>query len=296
MQYTVTVSELSTAAATSLSHALEESMEPPLAVSINETDEALGLWNVIAYLDGEEAAKACAAFVERLGHSAVAETLPAIDWVRRSLEGLPPVRAGRFFLHGAHDRAKRRASGISIEIDAGTAFGTGHHGTTAGCLLALDRLLKQGKPARILDVGTGSGVLAIAAARALYCRVIASDIDPQAVSVTRANARLNQTANHIHAVEATGLRHPIIRKAAPYDLIFANILARPLLALAGGLAAALAGGGTVVLSGLTRDQRREVAAAYRNRGLIPLPPFYLGNWATLVFTKAKRPERRRSRR
>ena len=296
MQYTVTVLDLSAAAAGSLSRAIEESVEAPLAVSINETDEALGLWNVIAYLDGEDAAKACAAFAERLGYNALAEPLPNIDWVRRSLEGLPPVQAGRFFLYGAHDRARRRAGGISIEIDAGTAFGTGHHGTTAGCLLALDRLLKCRKPACILDVGTGSGVLAIAAVRALHCAVIASDIDPQAVSVARANARLNGTANHILGLEAVGLRHPVIRGAAPYDLIFANILARPLLALAGGLTAALAKGGTVVLSGLTRDQRREVAAAYRNRGLIPSPPFYLGNWATLVFTKAKRPERRRSRR
>ncbi len=157
-------------------------------------------------------------------------------------------------------------------------------------------MLKRRKPARILDVGTGSGVLAIAAARASHCRVIASDIDPQAVSVTRVNARLNGAANYIRGLEAVGLRHPIIRGAAPYDLIFANILARPLLALAGGLATALAEGGTIILSGLTRDQCREVAAAYRNRGLIPAPPLHLGNWTTLVFTKAKRPERRRSRR
>jgi ribosomal protein L11 methyltransferase len=291
MQYTVTVSELGAAEAERLSHALEESADAPLAISLNETDEARGTWNLIAYFGNEEAAKACAAFLRSRGYDDPAlAALLSVDWVRRSLEGLAPVAAGRFFLHGAHDRIKRRAGGISIEIDAGTAFGTGHHGTTAGCLLALDRLLKRKKPKRILDVGTGSGVLAIAAARALQVNVIAADIDPEAVVVTRANAQLNGAGNRVHAFRATGLRHGRIAGAAPYDLILANILARPLLALAGGFTAVLARGGTLVLSGLTRDQRREVSAAYRNRGLIPAPPFLLGNWATLVFTKKKRPE------
>ena len=291
MQHTVTVSSLSAAGADSLSHTLEESPDAPLAVSLNEIDEARGLWNVIAYVDDEDAAKACIARIEHLGHKASASPLPDVDWVRRSLEGLAPVSAGRFFLHGAHDRARRRAGGIAIEIDAGTAFGTGHHGTTAGCLLVLDRLVRRRRPKRILDVGTGSGVLAIAAARVLHTTVIASDIDPEAVSVTRANARLNGVAGHVRALHATGLRHSRIAAAAPYDLIFANILARPLVALAGGLAGALSPGGMLILSGLTHDQRREVSAAYRNRGLIPAPPLCLGNWATLVFTKAKRPER-----
>jgi ribosomal protein L11 methyltransferase len=291
MQYTVTVSGLSAAEAEAVSRAIEDSLDTPFAIGTNEIDEARGIWNVIVYLKGEETARDCGAFLRSREYDPTLAALPSVDWVRRSLEGLAPVSAGRFFLHGAHDRAKRRSGGIAIEIDAGTAFGTGHHGTTAGCLLVLDRLIKRRRPKRILDVGTGSGVLAIAAARALHARTVASDIDPEAVSVARANAQLNGAGNAIRILRATGLRHHAIAEAAPYDLIFANILARPLLALSGGLTGILARGGTLVLSGLTLDQRREVSAAYRNRGLIPTPPLRLGNWATLVFTKAKRPER-----
>jgi ribosomal protein L11 methyltransferase len=291
MQHTVTVSGLSAAGAEDLSRAIENFVDMPLAISTNEIDEARGIWNVIVYLDSEETARDCAAFLRSRGYGPVLASLPPVDWVRRSLEGLAPVSAGRFFLHGAHDRQRRRSGGISLEIDAGTAFGTGHHGTTAGCLLILDRLIKRGRPQRILDVGTGSGVLAIAAARALHAKTVASDIDPEAVSVACANAQINGSGSGIRILRATGLGHRAIADAAPYDLIFANILARPLLALSGGLTAILARGGTLVLSGLTLDQRREVSAAYRNRGLIPAPPLHLGNWATLAFTKAKRPER-----
>jgi ribosomal protein L11 methyltransferase len=218
--------------------------------------------------------------------------LPEIDWVRRSLEGLSPVVAGRFYLHGAHDRAHRRSGGISLEIDAGTAFGTGHHATTMGCLLALDDILKHKAPRQILDVGCGTGVLAIATAKALRRAVLANDIDPVATSVTRLNARANDVAPLVTAITAPGLKHRRIAAAAPFDLIFANILALPLVTLAGGLSATLAPGGTLVLSGLTHDQEALVRAAYRNRALIPRPPRRIGNWSTLVFDKkGKRPRR-----
>jgi ribosomal protein L11 methyltransferase len=293
MQFTLTIDGLSEARANELASLIEDQDSPPLAVTLNETDEGLKIWNVVAYFADEAEASDCSRHLASLRINCSIAALPDVDWVRRSLEGLAPVVAGRFHLHGSHDRARRREGGISLEIDAGTAFGTGHHGTTSGCLLALDGLLKRTVPERILDVGCGTGVLAIAAARALHRAVIASDIDPEAVTVTLANARNNGAASLIDAVTAPGLKHRRIAEAAPYDLIFANILARPLIALAGGLSQSLAPGGTLILSGLTCDQEQAVRAAYRNRGLIPANPIRLGNWATLIFAKTKRPQRLR---
>jgi ribosomal protein L11 methyltransferase len=287
----LTVPALSLAAAEDMANRFENSFRiEPLAVTINETDEANNHWETVAYFatdaDAEEA--------RRLLHllSGIISELPDKDWVRHSLEGLAPVVAGRFFLHGSHDRERRRHGGVPFEIDAGTAFGTGHHGTTAGCLLALDAILKRRRPQRILDLGCGTGVLAIAATLAAKRRTLATDIDPEAVRVTQLNAALNGVAPLLHGVTAPGLKHTRIAHGAPYDLIFANILARPLISLAHGLASILAHGGNLVLSGLTRDQVRWVMAAYRNRGLIPVQTLFLGNWATLTLAnKRKRPKR-----
>ncbi|MGQ0486108.1 MAG: 50S ribosomal protein L11 methyltransferase [Hyphomicrobiales bacterium] len=265
-----------------------------LAVAIEETGEARGLWRTVAYFADEAGARA--ADVALQSHGAISH-LPDTDWVARSLEGLAPVAAGRFFLHGSHDRQRRRGGGIALEIDAGTAFGTGHHGTTEGCLSALDALIKRTRPRRILDLGCGTGVLAIAAARALRHKVLASDIDPEAVRVTRRNAALNNAGPLVEAIAAPGLKHVRIAGDAPYDLIFANILARPLVALAQDLSRGLGPGGALILSGMTHDQSRWILAAYRNRGLVPLRRIARGNWATLVLTrpaKQKRPERFRA--
>lgn len=286
-RYTLTCPARSLAAAQSLADNIDEHFAiDALAVTVNETDEAMALWNTIAYFDGETAAHHAASTLKIAG--AVITKLPDVDWVRRSLEGLPPVNAGRFFLHGSHDKSKRRAGGHSFEIDAGTAFGTGHHGTTTGCLLALDHLLKRTKPRRIFDLGCGTGVLALAAARATRARVLATDIDPEAVRVTKLNASLNDLGPHVQALIAQGLNHPAIRQAGPFDLVFANILARPLALLAQNLSALLSPGGILILSGLTRDQLRWIAACYRQRGLIPVQTIKIESWVALVVRKPER--------
>jgi ribosomal protein L11 methyltransferase len=294
-RFTLTLPGRSLAACQELADRIEADVAlDPLAVAITETDEAGGLWDVVAYFADEAEAGAAARHLAIAG--ARLAPLPAQNWVRQSLEGLAPVAAGRFYLHGSHDRARRRAGGISLEIDAGTAFGTGHHGTTEGCLLALDAIAKRARPQRILDVGCGTGVLAIAAARSLHRHVLATDIDPEAVRVTGLNAAANGAGALVQAIIATGLKDPRITAAQPFDLVFANILARPLIHLAHGLARALAPGGHLVLSGLTRDQVRWVLAAYRNRGLVPVVRLARGNWATLVLARPpmkKRPQRER---
>lgn len=294
MQFTLTVAGLGEAAAHVLAAVIEAAEVPPLAVALNEVDESAKIWNVVAYFPDETRANDCARLIMAQSRDITIAPLPEVDWVRRSLEGLSPVAAARFYLHGAHDRAHRRSGGISLEIDAGTAFGTGHHATTTGCLLALDDILKHKAPRQVLDVGCGTGVLAIATAKALRRNVFATDIDPVATNVALLNARANGLAPLVTAITAAGLKHRRIAAAAPFDLIFANILALPLVALAGDLSISLAPGGTIVLSGLTRDQEGLVRAAYRNRGLIPRPPRRIGIWSTLVFDKnGERPRRLR---
>ncbi len=253
------------------------------AVTVNETDEVQALWNTVAYFENEALARHAIAVLDI--KAATVAPLPDVDWVRQSLAGLAPVSAGRFYLHGSHDRDKRRSGGHSFEIDAGTAFGTGHHGTTAGCLFIIDAILKRRRPRNIFDLGCGTGVLAIAAAKACRVKVLATDIDPEAVRVTALNAKLNNLGYNINALTASGLHHPAIRNAGPFDLIFANILARPLVALASGLSLLLQPGGTIILSGLTRDQLRWVSAAYKNRGLVPTHVVKIDNWVAIAMRR-----------
>jgi ribosomal protein L11 methyltransferase len=213
------------------------------------------------------------------------------DWIAQSLAGLKPVRAGRFVVHGAHDRAHVAANAIGIEIEAALAFGTGHHGTTRGCLMALDALAKRRRARRVLDVGTGSGVLAIAAARNFRTGVVASDIDRQAVAAARSNARINRVAGFVTTLRATGTRSGAITRRAPYDLIFANILLGPLTRLAVPLARLSHAGTTVVLSGLLPGHANAALAIYRAQGLALERRLTLEGWATLVLQKRSRPGR-----
>ena len=291
-RFTLTCPASSLAAAQMLADAFESHIAiDALAVTINETDEARALWSTIAYFASESEAREAAKSLHVQGTVAA---LPDVDWVRQSLAGLAPVVAGRFQLYGSHDRARRRSGGHSFEIDAGTAFGTGHHGTTAGCLLIFDRLLKNTAPQHIFDLGCGTGVLALAAARATGKRVLATDIDPEAVRVTKCNALRNGLGPKVRALTAAGLHHPAIRAAAPFDLVFANILARPLAQLAQGISHLLAPGGVVILSGLTLDQVQWISACYRARGLVQVHGVNIGNWAAVALkktgTKAKRLE------
>ncbi|MCB1503172.1 MAG: 50S ribosomal protein L11 methyltransferase [Bauldia sp.] len=265
------------------------------ALAVDALEEKPGLWRLTTYLP-PPLDKAVVARLQEIAKAAlgattpgfVVEALPETDWVRKSLEGLKPVRAGRFLVHGAHDRDKARANDIAIEIEAGEAFGTGHHGTTAGCLLAIERAIRTGPVRNALDIGTGTGVLAIAIARLAHCPVLASDIDPVAARVAMENVRLNGAAPEVRVVAAAGIAGRLFRANAPYDLIVANILAGPLVALAPSVVRVLAPGGTLILSGLTTSQRTRVANAYRGLGLRLVRTNIRDDWATLTLTRPLR--------
>jgi ribosomal protein L11 methyltransferase len=210
------------------------------------------------------------------------DTVEARDWVKAALAELVPVRAGRFMVHGHHDRSKVAPNKFGLEIEAALAFGTGHHGTTRGCLLLLDSVLKGYRPRRVLDLGTGTGVLAIAAAKALHGEVLASDIDPLSVRVARDNARLNGAGNWLQAIHASGFSAPQFGRQRPFDLVLANILANPLRQMATPMARHLAPSALVILSGLLPYQANSVIAAYRARGLVLLRHLRVEGWSSLL--------------
>ncbi|WP_024518096.1 50S ribosomal protein L11 methyltransferase [Bradyrhizobium sp. Tv2a-2] len=227
------------------------------------------------------------------------EVVEAKDWVKASLDDLVPVPAGRFVVHGQHDRARIPPNKMGIEIEAALAFGTGHHGTTRGCLLLLDHVLKARQVRRVLDLGTGTGVLAIAAAKATAKgtgketakarrkQVLASDIDAPSVEVARENARLNGVGPLVKVIRATGFSAPDFVQSGPFDLVLANILANPLKQLAGPMTRHLAPGALVILSGLLTSQATGIIASYRARGLVPLRHLRIEGWSSLLLHSVK---------
>lgn len=255
--------------------------EDGLPLAILELDEAADVHEVSVYVEGD------AADVERRMRALTGdrkpthEKLPDIDWVARSLEGLKPVRVGRFLVHGAHDRTFRRAGDIAVEIEAGLAFGTGHHGTTAGCLDMIGRIVRKERPRHALDLGAGSAVLAISIAKLARIPVLATDIDPVATRVARGNIQLNGVTSLVEAATAPGFHHPLFAARGPFDLIVANILARPLMRLAPGMARYLAPGGSIVLSGILDNQRDAVLAAYIGQRFRHVRTTHREGWVTL---------------
>jgi ribosomal protein L11 methyltransferase len=277
--------------ARSVADLIVESFEPAEAASTAfETDDLLPggakAWLVEAYFGWEPDEGAVRALIavasdEATALAATFGLTEKRDWVANSLAGLKPVRAGRFLVHGAHDRSRVGANDVAIEIEAGLAFGTGHHGTTRGCLLYFDRLLKRRRPKRVLDVGCGAGVLAIAAARVLRRKVWLGDIDPIAVEVTNANARLNGVGALCHAIVSRGVENGGLREAAPYDLVFANILAKPLRLLAPSLAGVISTDGEAIVSGLLLADVPGVLASWRAQGFHLAERIEFEGWASL---------------
>lgn len=275
-------------AAEALAAAMERMTPEPTGVGVFEIEDGSGLWEVGGYFleAPDEATLMMLAAAFGAADFAVSE-LPEIDWVAKVRRELHPVEAGRFFVYGPHDADRVPPGRIALQIEATVAFGTGHHGTTLGCLRAFDRLAEAGfAPARVADIGCGTAVLAMAAAKVLPgARVIASDIDEVAVDVARANAAINGLADRLECLEAAGFDHPDLAAAAPFDLIFANILKGPLIDLAPDMAAHLAPGGIAILSGLLVVQAEAVTAAYVAQGCTLAAREDIGEWSTLVLRR-----------
>jgi ribosomal protein L11 methyltransferase len=253
--------------------------------SILEEDEDKGVWRIDAFPTTSDEADGFRARLSQYPElTVVTETLADADWLAMALSGLPPVRAGRFFVYGLHDRGRTPPNAVNLRIEAGAAFGTGHHGTTVGCLIAYDRLLKRRRFERVLDVGAGTGVLAIAASRTGTKRAVGTDIDPISARISRENAMVN--GSNARFVWASGLNDRAVRQDAPYDLVFANILARPLVSLAQDIKGALKPGGIAILSGLLRTQERFVRAAYLARGFKLDSRIKKDAWCTLVLVRS----------
>lgn len=254
-------------------------------IAVIEVDEDRDIHEVSLYADGEveDIAKRMAEVLAEAGLKGELgrEVLPDVDWVAKSLEGLKPVEAGRFIVHGGHDREDVRPGQIAIEIEAGLAFGTGHHGTTAGCLEMIEKVVTSEKPTNALDLGTGSAVLAIAVAKLTPIPVLATDIDPVATEVAAANVRLNGVEAHVETATAEGFDDPIFAARGPFALIVANILAQPLILLAPDMSAHLAANGSLVLSGILDRQHDAVLEAYVAAGFHHIETFHREGWVTI---------------
>ncbi|WP_455473773.1 50S ribosomal protein L11 methyltransferase [Bartonella sp. B30(2025)] len=253
-------------------------------LGLTEIDEKNSIYELSLYVDEEhqeDILKRLANIFSVDPDKIHRETLPNIDWVQRSLEGLTPVRSGPFFLHGSHNRNDIPPHVLPIEIEANQAFGTGHHGTTAGCLEMIAKVVQNENPKNALDLGTGSGVLAIGIAMLKPITILATDIDPVAIQVAQYNIELNNVKEYITAVTATGFNHNDIASRAPFDLIVANILANPLIELAQEMVQALQKGGSLILSGILEEQRDYVLEAYVKHGLKHIETYHRQEWVTI---------------
>ena len=285
--YTALTTLVGQDAAEALAEAMEDMEPEPTGVGVFEIEDGSGLWEVGGYFleAPDDIALTLLAMAYGAQPFAMSE-LPEIDWVAKVRRELSPVEAGRFFVYGSHDADKVPAGRIALLIEAAVAFGTGHHGTTLGCLRALDRLVTDGFVARnVADIGCGTAVLAMAAARVFPNPVIASDIDEVAVDVARANAEVNGLVARIECIEAAGFDHPRLAAAAPFDLVFANILKGPLIELAPDMAAHVAPAGLVILSGLLVVQAEAVLAAYHAADFTLQRREDIGEWSTLVLRR-----------
>ncbi len=273
------------AAAQALADALE-AMDP-LTTELRDHDDGSGLWDVGAHFDGRPDVAGLALLAHL--HGAADFTVARVedrDWVAQVRAELTPVAAGRFVVFGGHDRARIPVNRIGLEIEAAQAFGTGHHASTQGCLIALDRLVRCGLvTTRVADIGGGTGVLAMAAVAVWPARANAGDIDPVATATARVNVAANGFAGSIVCVTAAGFRHPRLMRGGPYGLIFANILAAPLKRLAPQMAAHQGRGGVAILSGLLARQAPGVTAVYAGWGYRRIDRVRIGDWMTLVLRR-----------
>ena len=270
-----------------LGEALEELEPAPTGVGVFEVEDGKGIWEVGGYFldapDDIDLALLSAAF--GAGPFVVSE-VPDQDWVAKVRRELPPVEAGRFFVYGSHDAALLPEGRIGLLIEAAMAFGTGHHGTTLGCLRAYDRLLNDAQRFdNVLDLGCGTAVLAMSAARMGAASVLASDIDPVAVEVALANVKANGLEGRVCCVESIGFDSPVLQAGAPFDLIFANILKGPLIELAPYMAEHLASGGLVILSGLLIEQAEKIVEVYQAQGFDLQTREDLGEWSALTLRR-----------
>jgi len=274
-------------AADALGEGMERLTPEPTGVGVFEMEDGSGFWEVGGYFEGPPDEAGLALLVAMHGAKPfVISELPETDWVAKVKRELTPVEAGRFFVYGSHDADKVPAGAEALLIEASMAFGTGHHGTTLGCLRALDRLIGEGVVAQtVLDLGCGTAVLAMAAARTWPCTTLASDIDQVAVDVARVNVAANGLTGRIACVEAAGFEHPDLAGAAPYDLIFANILKGPLIELVSDVTSHLKPGGHVILSGILNEQADAIVAVYTRSGNSLHCREEIGEWTTLIFVK-----------
>ncbi|NSY39442.1 50S ribosomal protein L11 methyltransferase [Leisingera sp. ANG59] len=287
-----TFTALTTLTAKAQAEALGEAMErlnpEPTGIGVFEMEDGSGLWEVGGYFTEapDEAGLALLAAMHEAKPFVVSE-VPETDWVAHVRRELAPVEAGRFFVYGSHDADRVPADKIPLLIEAAMAFGTGHHGTTLGCLKALDHLLDEGfSGEKVADIGCGTAVLAMAAARVWDGTILASDIDEVAVEVAEANLKANGMEGKVICLEAAGFDNPQLQAQAPYDLIFANILKGPLVALAPDLTANLRPGGYAILSGILNEQADDVVSVYAQNGANPARRDEIGEWTTLLLRKA----------